>query len=356
MTERPSKATTTNIILALLAIYLIWGTTYYGIKVAVGSIPPLLMAAIRWLIPGAALYIWTRLRGDGKPTRAAWRRAWLLGLLLMAIGNGAVTLAEELHMPSGVAALVVATVPLWSAVLEWALGGKRPGLLVAAGLAFGLAGVAVLSRESGGWEGGVDLRVVALPLFGSAFWALGSLLSRRGEPPSSRWQDLGMQMLTGGVILTVAGGLRGEFTGWNPHLVTRDAALAVLYLSVFGSVVAMACYLWLLRATTPAVATTYAFVNPAVAVAVGAMLAKEPLTPLTVAAASLIVLAVALIVWSKAGRGRRPGTVGKTVAGRGNNPADRIRHATVKCDRPIGAWCKPCESSFSSPPRYRCSP
>lgn len=297
---KAAKASTANVVVALLAIYVIWGTTYYGIKVAVGTIPPLLMAAVRWLIPGICLYVWTRLRGKGRPTAAAWRRAWLLGLLLMAIGNGAVTLAEELHMPSGVAALVVATVPLWSALLEWAMGGNRPGPLVAGGLALGLAGVAILSRESGGWVGGVDLRVVALPFFGSAFWALGSLLSRRGTQPASRWQDLGMQMMTGGAILAVGGALRGELSDLHPSLITRGAILAVLYLSLFGSVVAMACYLWLLRATSPAIATTYAFVNPAVAVAVGALLAQEPVTPITLAAATLIVLAVALIVWAKA--------------------------------------------------------
>jgi len=304
-----SPATTTRIAFALAAIYIIWGTTYFGIKVAVESVPPLLMAGIRWLIPGFGLYVWTRLRGDGKPTWPAWRRALVLGFLLMAVGNGAVTLAEK-RMPSGVAALIVATVPLWAAVLEWGLEGKRPGPLVGAGLGLGLAGVAILSQEGGGWVGGVDLRYVALPFFGSAGWALGSLLSRRGERPASPWQDLALQMLAGGAYLAIGGALRGELVGWNPMAVTRDAALAVLYLIVFGSVVAMACYLWLLRATTPAVATTYAFVNPAVAVAVGALVGHEPLTPLTVAAATLIVLAVGLIVWSRARRPVPPPTSG----------------------------------------------
>ncbi len=295
------KANTIKVALALAAIYIIWGTTYYGIKVAIETIPPLLMAGFRWLIPGLFLFGWTIARGNGMPTAASWRRAAILGFFLMAIGNGAVTFAEK-RMPSGVAALIVATVPLWASLLEWTMEGKRPGPIVGAGLGLGLAGVAILSQEGGGWVGGVDLRYLALPFFGSLGWAYGSLLSRRGVKPQWPWQDLALQMLLGGLYFVLGGAAIGEFRGWNPLEVSTGSLWAVLYLSVVGSVVAMGCYLWLLRATSPAVATTYAFVNPAVAVAVGVWLADEVVTVLTLAATGLIVAAVALIIWSKARR------------------------------------------------------
>ncbi|MES2154481.1 MAG: EamA family transporter [bacterium] len=290
----------TGIVLALGALYVIWGTTYFGIREAVASIPPLLMASLRFLAPGAILYAWTR-RKAGRPTQAQWRRAFLVGGLMLAVGNGTVSLVET-RMPSGIAALLVAMVPLWTAVWEWGLEHRPPNAFVVAGLALGLAGVGVLSRQGEGWTGGVEPLFFGIIMVGSLCWALGSILARRPGRPTSAWQDLAMQMLAGGALLALGSAALGEPVGFHPSLVPLSAWLWVLYLSVFGSVVALGCYLWLLRSTSPAVATTYAFVNPAVAVAVGSIAGHEPVTAITLAASVLIVGAVVLIVWSKARR------------------------------------------------------
>lgn len=292
------------IVAALAALYIIWGTTYYGIRVAVQEVPPLTMAAVRFILPGLALFAWALARGAAWPSRAAWVRAAILGLLMLAIGNGAVSYAET-DMPSGLAALLVTAVPMWTVVLDWALAGSRPRPLVVAGLLLGLAGVAVLaSRDAGGWTGGgFSLPLIALILCGSGAWALGSLLSRRGAAPQAFWQDLSMQMLAGGAALAVAGALLGEPASFDPFQVSWQAWAWILYLSVFGSVVALGCFLWLLRTTSPAMATTYAFVNPAVAVILAALLGDQPLTLVVVVAGVPIILGVALIV---AGKPKRP--------------------------------------------------
>lgn len=288
---------------ALAALYVIWGTTYYVIRQAVDAMPPLTMAAIRFLIPGLALYLWTRMRGVPAPGKAEWKRAAILGGLMLAIGNGAVSYAET-DMPSGIAALLVAAVPMWTVVLDWTLGGNRPRPFVVGGLALGVAGVALLvTNDPGGWTGGgFSLAFVLLILVGCGAWALGSLRSRHGEAPKSFWQDLAMQMLAGGAFLVVGAVLLGEPANFHPATVPASAWLGIAYLSVFGSIVALGCFLWLLRTTSPAMATTYAFVNPAVAVLVGVLLGDQPLSWLMAAATLLIILGVALIV---AGRAKR---------------------------------------------------
>jgi drug/metabolite transporter (DMT)-like permease len=256
------------------------------------------MAAIRFVLPGAALYAWTRWQGHGPPDRAAWMRGAILGGLMLTIGNGAVTYGVT-RMPSGLAALLVASVPMWAVAFEW-MRGTRPRPIVVAGLLVGLVGVALLSRrDSSGWTGEFDIAFVLLILAGSASWAWGSLRSRAGAAPKSFWQDLALQMVLGGAFLGVLGAMTGEWQAVDLMAVSWTAWAGVLYLSVFGSVVALACFLWLLRSTTPAVATTYAFVNPAVAVAVGAWLGREPLTLAIVSASALIVGGVALIVAGK---------------------------------------------------------
>jgi drug/metabolite transporter (DMT)-like permease len=304
-----------RIVAALAALYLIWGTTYYVIRLVVQEVPPLSAAAVRFLLPGAALYAWTRWQdrttGHAPPPRSAWTRALVVGGLMLAIGNGTVSVAET-RMPSSVAALLVAMVPMWTVVLDWSFGGARPRWLVGAGLALGLAGVAVLAgRDTGGWTCAPGTECtqafhplyVALIMAGSAAWALGSLRSRRGDAPRSFWQDLAMQMLAGGALLLAAGGLAGEWPHLLPGLASWKVWVSILYLSVLGSVVALACFLWLLRNTTPAVATTYAFVNPAVAVLLAAWLGDQELNLIVGAAAALIVTGVALIV---AGRAPKP--------------------------------------------------
>jgi len=287
------KRPTLRIALALAALYVIWGTTYYVIRATVRDVPPLSMAALRFLAPGLVLLAVSVAR-HGWPTVAHWRRGAVVGILMLTIGNGAVTYGET-RMPSGLAALLVTAVPMWAVGLDWVFTRKRPSASVLAGLALGAAGVAVLvSRDTGGWTGGFDPRIALLIPVGSACWALGSLRSRRKDAPDF-WTDLAVQMLAGGAALAVAGGALGEW----PHLHwagLRPALPGILYLSVFGSVVALGCFLWLLRVTTPAVATTYAFVNPAVAVVLAMSLGDQPFSAVVLGATALVIAGVALIV------------------------------------------------------------
>lgn len=295
------------VLLAFAVVYLVWGSTYLAIHDAVLTIPPFLMAGLRFLVAGGLLYGWTVARGEGAPPREAWPRALLLGLLMLGAGNGFLSLAET-RMPTGVAALLIATVPMWVVTLEWALERKAPGRQVLAGLGVGVAGVAVLSGTTDGWVGGISPLYVALVLLGSATWAWGSLLSRRpaAGPRVSLAQSTALQMLCGGAALLVAGLLRGEADGWQVAEVSLRSVLSLLYLSLFGSVLALTCYLWLLRTVPPALASTYAFVNPVVAVAIGAVALGEPVTARLLAASGLIVAAVALIVHAKARRQKAP--------------------------------------------------
>lgn len=287
------------VLLAFLVVYVVWGSTYLFIHDAVATIPPFLMAGIRFLVAGGLLYGWTLAKGEGAPPAAAWGRGLLLGLLMLACGNGFLSLAET-RMPTGVGALLIATVPLWVVALEWALEGKPPGRQVFVGLGVGTLGVAILSATSAGWKGGIDPLYVGLVLLGSATWAFGSLLSRRPGAPVSLAQGTALQMLGGGAILVCWGLLGGEADGWQVAAVSLRSVLSLLYLSLFGSILALTCYLWLLRAVPPALASTYAFVNPVVAIAIGAMVLGEPVTPRLLAASALIVAAVALIVHAKA--------------------------------------------------------
>lgn len=299
---------------ALVALYVIWGTTYYVIRLAVQEIPPLSMAAIRFLLPGAVLYAWRRLQGSSAPGRAAWGRAAILGTLMLAIGNGTVSMAET-RMPSGVAALLVAMVPMWAVGLDWLLDRNRPPVRVIAGLLLGICGVAVLGAfDTGGWTQAYTPAFILLVGVGSACWALGSLRSRKGEAPRDFWLDLGMQMLAGGTVLALAGAALGEPAGFDPLQVPWEAWAGVLYLSLFGSVVALGCFLWLLRTTTPAVATTYAFVNPAVAVLLAAALGETPTSWPVLAASGLIVAGVALIVSGRARGKSNPPAAAEAMA------------------------------------------
>jgi drug/metabolite transporter (DMT)-like permease len=290
------------IIAAFAAIYVIWGSTYLGIRFAIETLPPLIMAGTRFLIAGALVYGWMRVRGTPRPTGTNWRAAALVGGLLLA-SNGAVTWAEQ-WVPSGLAALLIATVPLWMVLLAWLRGGARPTAGVAAGLALGLAGI-VLLVGPGELLGGSHLDPVGAGaiLLGSVSWAAGSLYARKAPMPASPLLGTGMEMLAGGTVLLLVGLATGEGAQLHLEALSLRSALALGYLIVFGSIVAFSAYVWLLRVVSPARASTYAYVNPGVAVFLGWALASEPITPLTLVAAAVIVTAVALIVMQQA-RGR----------------------------------------------------
>jgi drug/metabolite transporter (DMT)-like permease len=281
---------------AFTAIYLIWGSTYLAIRFAIETMPPFLMAGTRFLIAGSILYGWMLWRRIPRPTLIQWRSAAIVGGLLMLGGNGAVVWAEQ-RVPSSLTALMVATVPIWMGLINWAwFGGPRPSRRMAAGLALGFAGIVVLigpGEMAGG--GRIDLLGAAALLFSSVSWAFGSLYSRHAPLPTVPLLSTAMQMLGGGTLMLIAGTLMGEWARFDPSAITLRSLLAYGYLIVFGSLIAFSAYVWLLRVAMPARVATYAYVNPVIAVLLGWALAGEPLTLRTGLAALVIVAAVVIV-------------------------------------------------------------
>ena len=273
---------------ALGVVYLVWGSTYLAIMVAIGTLPPLLMSSARFLLAGAVLFLFAVARG-ARPDPRGWVAAAVVGAALLLVGNGGIAWAET-RVDSGVAALVVAVVPIWIALIELVAYGRRPGATVIVGLALGLGGVALLVGPSGS----VDLVGGVVILLASLSWAAGSLYAQRAPLPGDHLLSAGMQMLAGGVLLGVAGGFAGEATRVQAPSWASLAAFA--YLVVIGSLVAYTAYGWLLQNASATLVGTYAYVNPAVAVALGALVLGERLTPVTLVAGGAIVGAVVLIV------------------------------------------------------------
>ena len=286
----------TKLWMAFAAVYVVWGSTYLAMKLAVATIPPYLMLGSRFMISGIILYLWARSRGAPAPARREWRDAAIVGIFLLAGGNGAVGWAVQ-RTPSGIAALLVASVPLWMVVIDWARPhGKRPSLIVAFGLLVGLAGVGVLALPGGASGNGGASGIGAIVLIlGSISWAAGSIYSRHGAHPESAQMFTSLQMIIGSSALLIIGVGAGELGRFHPSTVTMTSFLGWLYLVTFGSLVGFTAYIYLLRETTPAKATTYAYVNPIVAVLLGWAVADEPISPRTIVAAGIILASVAMI-------------------------------------------------------------
>lgn len=282
---------------AFAAVYVIWGSTYLAIRFAIETLPPFLMAASRFLVAGGALYAWTRLRGEPAPTFSHWRSAMIIGGLLLLVGNGGVTWAEQL-VPSGITALLIGTVPLWFALQDWLWHSKtRPDGRMLAGLAIGFIGV-ILLIGPGELLGGhtVNFAGVAVLMLSTIAWSGGSLYSRTAPLPSSPLLATAMEMLCGGALLTIVGLAAGEFARVDPAEVSMRSGLSLLYLMMFGSLVAFSAYVWLLRVVDASRVATYAYVNPVIAVFLGWAFAGEELTLRMLIAAVVIVSAVVLIV------------------------------------------------------------
>ncbi len=291
-----------QVVAALGAVYLIWGSTYLAIRFAIDTMPPILMAGARFTAAGVLLLIWAKARGAKWPTLKHWRGGLIVGGLLLLAGNGGVVLGERL-VPTGTVALLVGSVPLWIALLSWLRpGGTRPALPVAVGLLFGFAGVALLITPAQG-AGAVNPLGIAIVLAAAVCWAVGSLYSRGNVLPSDPIMATATEMLAGGALLLVAGSLTGEWATVNVAAFSTRSWLAVAYLIVFGSLIGFTCYTWLLRATPPSVAATYAYVNPLVAVFLGWALIGEPVTARTLLAALVIISGVVIITTFQA-RGR----------------------------------------------------
>lgn len=299
---RPSRQ---ELVLAFAAVYLIWGSTYLAIKFAVATIPPFLMAGTRFVIAGSGLYWWLRRRGAPAPSRVQWRSAVIVGALLFLGGNGALCWAEE-RVDSGLASLIVAIIPLWMVLIAHAEHkmkhqAARLGGPVMAGLALGLLGIALLVGP-GSLLGhrGVDRMGAAVLLGGSLAWTVGSLYSPRANLPRSTLVAASMEMFCGGVLLIVFGILSRETGDIHLRTVSLRSLVGLAYLITFGSLLGFTSYNWLLSHATPARVSTYAYVNPVVAVCLGWAIGGEAITLRVLAAAALVVAAVALIVSHRA--------------------------------------------------------
>lgn len=285
---------------AFAAVYLVWGSTYLAIRFAVETLPPMLMVGSRFLIAGLALLLWTRWREGRGPSRQDWATSAVSGTLMLACGNGAVVWAEQ-KVPSGIAALLVAVVPVWMVLLDWLRpGGRRPRAAVFGGLTLGLAGLVLLvGRASLHGSGGIDPLSAAVLLTGSLCWALGSVYTQRAPRPTSGNLGSATQMLAGGISSVLIGVLRGEPARLDLAHASARSLGALGYLIVFGSLIGFTAYLYMLAHTTAARAATYAYVNPVVAVLLGWMFAGEPVTARTLVAAAVILAGVATITLTR---------------------------------------------------------
>jgi len=282
---------------AFAIVYVIWGSTFLAILFAIETLPPFLMASARFLVAGSLLYAWSRLvNGAAAPSLANWRATALVGTLLLLGGNGLLVWSEQ-RIPSGVAALLVGTVPCFMVVLDWLRpGGVRPTGLVAAGLLMGLLGLIWLVGPDTVMGGGrADLFGAVVVILGSFSWALGSVYSRHAATPASPFLSTAMQMLGGGAALLLLSVALGEPWAFDASAVSLRSVLGLLYLVAFGSIVAFSAYIWLLQNSTPTRVSTYAYVNPVIAVFLGWALAGEALTFRMLIAAAVIVSGVALI-------------------------------------------------------------
>lgn len=282
-----------KLLLAFAAIYVLWGSTYLAIRLAIDTIPPFLMAGTRFLIAGAALHALAARSGLPRPSARQWRNAALGAIPLFVLGNGGVTWAEQ-AVPSGAAALVIATLPAWLLLLDWVYGGRKgPRVAEVLGIGLGLTGVAVLSAP-----GGIHPVGAAVLLGAAVAWAVGSLFNRYADLPASPALTAAMQMLAGGVMMVAIGFALGETGRLDPGAVSWQSVAAVAYL-VAVAVVALPAYNWLLSVTSPALVGTYAFVNPVVAVLLGWAALGEAITGRTGPAAALVVAGVVLLVWPR---------------------------------------------------------
>lgn len=294
-TTRPPRAL---LWVAFAIIYLVWGTSYLAISVAIETIPPFIMSASRFLIAGSVLFIFARSQWGGRaalPTRREWMGAAVAGFLLFVVNNGLIVWAEYGGVPTGVVALLIGTTPMWMVLLNWMRSGARPSPLTWLGLLLGLAGVGLLVNVSE-QPGGTTLAGAAVVIVAAFFWAFGSLYARGASLPKAPLMSTAIQLLWGGIFQTVLAVVSGELAVFQISQVSALSVVAMLYLAIVSSIIAFSAFTWLMRVTDPARVATYAFVNPMIAFILGWLLLGEPITPRTVMAAGVIVIAVFIIL------------------------------------------------------------
>ena len=329
----PNRSTGLRLWAALGTLYVVWGSTYLGIAIAIETIPPFLMLTFRFAIAGAVLLAWEIARGGllrARPTRRQVRDAAIVGALLLGIGNGFVAYGE-LTVASGIAAVLIALMPVWLAFLGWVYFRERLPIIVVVAIVLGLVGVAVLVWPAGSTA--FELAGIGALILSPVGWAHGSLFSAHAaDLPRRPLTSTAIQMLAGSLALLVESAVTGEFGQFHPSAISLSSVTALAYLTVIGSLLAFNAYAWLLRNAPLSLVGTYAYVNPVVAVGLGAIFLSEPITPRTLLASAVIVAAVAMIVTFRGRAGRaavsrrsRRGT--RHGVGDGVIPGDRAGRA-----------------------------
>lgn len=295
----PLPPTKISIWIGMLIIYVVWSSTYLAIRFAVESFPPFIMAAARFLIAGILLYGFRRIKGDAPPRGLEWRSTAIIGLFLLLGGNGGVSWAEQ-RVVSSIAALLVGSTPLWIVLVDAIRpNGKKPGWLAFAGVILGFIGIAILIDPWGSnlsdHTAVIDGWGIAALLLASFSWAIGSVFSRQAELPASPLLATGMEMILGGIGLLVVGTVMGEWQQLRLEEISLRSWWSLAYLIIFGSLIGFATYTWLLRVAPISLVSTYAYVNPLVAILLGNVLAQEPLTTQLVISAVIIIGSVIII-------------------------------------------------------------
>jgi drug/metabolite transporter (DMT)-like permease len=319
VTHRPAWKT----LLAFAIIYFVWGSTFLAIRVGVREVPPFLLAAMRFLVAGLVLYGWTIARGERSPSVRQWTSVALLAVLIFVLDYGLLFWAEQ-RVPSGIAAVMMATIPVFMALSEIVfLRTQRLTVRLALALSVGIGGVAVLMSRSLNLGGAPIDRVGAIALIVAAMsWSVSSALTRKLPLPDSKVMSSGAQMLAGGVFLALTAAALGEFRNFRPWTVSREAWLALLYLIVAGSIVAFTAYVWLIHHESPTKVGTYAYVNPVVAVLLGHFLGGEALGLRTIAGTAFVLIGVVAIATTRA---KKPAAVDRNRINEASQPPARSR-------------------------------
>ncbi|MFN8530070.1 MAG: EamA family transporter [Anaerolineae bacterium] len=295
------------IVLAFASVYTIWGSSYIGIRFAVETIPPFLMAGSRFLAAGLILFVWSRLRGAPMPTRRQWMSSAIASAPMFLVNNSLLVWSQAQGLPSGIAAVVIASTPMWVVLLQWLLpNGKRPGLMIFIGIALSSTGIILLSNPAhAAATHEFNPLLVFAPAIAAIGWAIGSLYARKADLPDSSTMSTGTQLLTGGVMVLLLSVVTGDAAQFNLSAVTLRSALSVVHLTLFSSVIAFTAFTWLMRVVSPARAMTYAYINPVIAVFLGWLLAGETLDVGTLISAAIIISGVFLIVMEQGAPSRR---------------------------------------------------
>jgi drug/metabolite transporter (DMT)-like permease len=292
--------------IALIAVYIVWGSTYLAIRYTIASIPPFLSAGIRFLISGAILYLWCRINGDPAPKKVEWRSASIVGLLLLLGGNGGLVWAEQ-RIPSGIASLFIATTPLWMVLIDSLRpGGVRANWLTWLGVLVGFTGIALLANP---WQPhnsstALDPLGMIVLIVAALSWSIGSLYSRKASLPSSSLLGTGMEMLAGSLGLFAFGTIVGEWSQFHLATISMRSVGGLIYLILFGSLVGFVSYTWLLRNAPTPIVSTYAYVNPVVALILGSVIAGEVLDGQDILSALIVLAGVILITTARSIRAR----------------------------------------------------